>query len=206
MNQIHKTINTHHACNETIKTINTHHACNETIKTIYARHTCRAYTGELPPDDKLQVIAQAALAAPSAMNRQPWRVIVVKDRALITELESEGLARIQAEPDQTTWERLKSRGGTLFYNAPCLLVIASDNAPADCGILAQTAALAATSLGVDNCICGLAGAAFGGERGDEFKQRLGFPAGYQHGLTLLLGYGKEAGQGHELDHAKLLWR
>jgi len=179
---------------------------NETLNTIHKRFTCRAYTGELPPDADLQAIAEAALAAPSGMNGQPWHVIVVKDRALISEMEAEGLAHFKAAPDQSVWERLKSRGGTMFYHAPCLLVIATRGGEADTGIIIQTAALAATSLGIDNCICGMAGAAFGGERGDEFKQRLGFPEGYEHGLTLLLGYGITPGKGHELDHTKLHWR
>lgn len=56
---------------------------NETLKVIAERYTCRDYKDEMPSDEILQAIAEAAIEAPSGMNRQAWRVIVVKDRALI---------------------------------------------------------------------------------------------------------------------------
>ena len=34
------------------------------------------------PDDVLERVLQAAVWAPSGGNRQPWRVVVVRDRAL----------------------------------------------------------------------------------------------------------------------------
>lgn len=40
----------------------------------------------------LQTIAEAAIQAPSGMNRQAWRVIVVKDKELMQDMESEGLS------------------------------------------------------------------------------------------------------------------
>jgi len=176
---------------------------NETLQTIYKRYTCRAFTGEMPPDGDLQAIAEAALAAPSGMNGQPWRVILVKDRALIADMEAEGLARVQADPDQAIWERLRGRGGTMFYNAPCMIVFASRGGAMDAGIIVQTAALAAASQGIDSCICGMAGIPFAGERGGEFKRRLGFPEGYEFGVALLMGYAVSPGKGHELDYDKI---
>lgn len=183
---------------------------NETIEVIRRRYSCRAFTGEPPGDEPLRAVAEAALAAPSAMNRQLWRVIVVKDRALIADMEAEGLRRLAAEPDQSAFERIQSRGGRLFYNAPCLLVIPvdrreyGDSAVFDCGIITQTVALAAASLGIDSCICGLAGQAFAGERAEEFRRRLGFPEGFTHGMTVLLGYAQTAGgTPHAADISKL---
>ena len=176
---------------------------NETLSTIYKRYSCRAFTGEMPPDDDLLAVARAALASPSGLNGQPWRVILVKDRALIADLEAEGLMRVKADPDQSVWERLKGRGGSMFYNAPCVLVVASRGGAMDAGILVQTAALAAASLGIDSCICGMAGIPFAGERGGEFKRRLGLPEGFEHGISLLLGYAKAPGKAHEIDLTKL---
>ncbi|MCL2446673.1 MAG: nitroreductase family protein [Oscillospiraceae bacterium] len=172
---------------------------NETLQTIHARYTCRAYTNQMPPHDDLMAIANAALTSPSAMNRQPWHFSLVTNRNLMTELEQVGLQKIKLDPDQSTWERLKARGGTLFYGAPCMLVIASQNSAVDCGIATQTAALAATSLGIDSCICGLAGMCYD----DELAARVGIPQGYTHGLTLLLGYAKQPGKPREIDSSKL---
>ena len=63
----------------------------------------------------------------------------------------------------------------------------------DCGIIAENIALAATSLGLDNLICGLAAFSFSGDRSAEFKRRLEFPEGYEIGIAVLLGYAANPG-------------
>jgi hypothetical protein len=48
---------------------------------------------------------------------------------------------------------------------------------------------------------------FDGDKRDYFKERLGFPEGYDLGLSVLLGYADEAGikPPHELDAEKVSW-
>jgi nitroreductase len=48
----------------------------EAIKT---RRSIRKYKPESIPDEKLEIILEAARLAPSAGNRQPWRFIMVQD-------------------------------------------------------------------------------------------------------------------------------
>lgn len=181
---------------------------NQVLETIAKRYSCRAFDGVLPEGQALEQIAQAALCSPSGVNRQAWRVIVVTDRALIDEMEAEGLRMLSQMEDQSMYQRILSRGGTLFYHAPCMIMVPVDaaqmpGAALDCGILCQTVALAATSLGVDNLICGLAGLAFAGEKGADFAARLGFPAGYAFGAAILLGHAAHTGAPHEPDEAKI---
>jgi nitroreductase len=183
---------------------------NETIQTIMKRYSCRAFTGEMPSDADLRTIAAAALAAPSGVNRQPWRVIVVKNQALINEMDAAGMKVLAALPDKSAHERITKRGGKLFYNAPSMIVIPiTQAAPAgqellDCAIVAENIALAAASLGIDNLICRLVTLPFSGDKGAEFSRRLGFPEGYGIGLAVLLGYAKETGgKPHELDFSKI---
>jgi len=47
-----------------------------TIESIKTRYSCRAFTDKTPTDKDLQIIAESAVAAPSALNIQPWRVII----------------------------------------------------------------------------------------------------------------------------------
>ena len=47
---------------------------------ILTRRSTRAYTGDAVPDDQVERLLRAAMAAPSAGNQQPWRFIVVSDR------------------------------------------------------------------------------------------------------------------------------
>ncbi|MDR1540124.1 MAG: nitroreductase family protein [Clostridiales bacterium] len=182
---------------------------NETLATIARRYACRDFTEKMPGVGELQAIAKAALAAPSGVNRQLWRVIIVRDKKLIGELEEEGMRVLSELPDKSAYERILSRGGKLFYNAPCMAVIPTGKASPegaeyfDCGIIAQNIALAATSLGIDNVICGLSCVSFAGSRKDEFKARLGFPEGYDIGISVLLGYASKPGKPHELDQEKV---
>ncbi|MDR0310096.1 MAG: nitroreductase family protein, partial [Acidobacteriota bacterium] len=113
---------------------------NETLKTIMERNSCRDFAGTPLTDEQVKAITEAALASPSAMNRMPWHVIVVTDKKLIDELNVEGMNILAAADDQTMYERMKSRGGKMLYNAPCMIVVACDDskyAMMDCGILSQ---------------------------------------------------------------------
>jgi nitroreductase len=182
---------------------------NGAIDAIIHRYSCRNFTNKMPSYDDLETIAKAAVAAPSGMNRQLWRVIILKNKKLIEEMEKEGMRVMASMPDKSMYERIMSRGGKLFYNAPCMAVVPIAKAePAgaelfDCGIVAQNIALATTALGIDSLICGLAAFCFAGESGEEFKKLLNFPEGYEIGIAVLLGYAKEPGKPHAPDFGKI---
>lgn len=184
---------------------------NETLKTIAERYSCRNFKDEMPAHDLLEAIVNAAIQSPSARNIQPWRVVLVKDRNLIKEMEMEGMYHLSRMEDMTFYDNVIKRGGALFYNAPAMIVIPVDlkggNYPlVDCGILCQTIALAATSLGLGNVICGLTRLAFiGPEKSTEFKTRLGFPDGYEFGCSVLLGYPKSTKEPHVPDKDKIIY-
>lgn len=181
---------------------------NQTLETIRDRYSCRAFTGAPLEEEKLQAIAQAALQAPSGMNAMPWQVVVVQDKALLDEIEAEGLKAIEAMPDKSVIERVRSRGGKIFYNASCIIFVPRETARGadsaiDCGIVCQTISLAAQSLGVGSCICGMANLCFTGEKGPQLKQRLGFAEGYEFGCSVLLGPVAQAKEPHQPEPAKL---
>lgn len=182
---------------------------NETLKVIAERYSCRNYKDEIPSDEILEAIAEAAIQAPSGMNRQAWRVIVVKDKELIHDMETEGMSYLANMEDKSSYNRIMERGGRLFYGAPCMIVVPIDPAqyaPAliDCGILCQNITLAATSLGIANIMCGFTGLAFAsGVRAEEFSKRLGFPDGYAFGCSVLLGYANETRAPHISDKEKI---
>ena len=182
---------------------------NEILKAIADRYSCRDFADTALTDGQTKAIVNAALASPSGMNRQPWHVIVVTDKGLIEELDAEGMRILAAARDKSVYERIMSRGGKLFYNAPFMVIAASDasndSAAVDCGILSQNVALAAHSLGLGSVICGLAGIPMSGPRGDEFKKRLRFPDGYGFGIAVLAGTAKSGKAPHELDMGKVTY-
>ena len=181
---------------------------NDTLKIMSERFSCRSFTDEMPDNETLDAIARAAITAPSGMNRQHWQVIVIKNKEIIEDMESQGMKMLSLF-DANMYERIMKRGGKLFYNAPCMILIAVKEAVPkgaelmDCGILAQNIVLAATSLGVANLHCGFAVLAFAGEKAAEFKKRLKFPKGYECGMGVLLGYAKDTAAPHLPNEEKI---
>ncbi|HZK01946.1 MAG TPA: nitroreductase [Anaerovoracaceae bacterium] len=182
---------------------------NETLKVIAKRYSCRDYKKEMPSEEVLQAIGQAAIQSPSARNRQPWQVIIVKDNELIKDLQSEGMNQLSKLSDKTMYNNIMERGGKLFYGAPCMVIIAIDPnhdkySWIDCGILCQNVALAATSMGLGNVICGLTGLAFTDQqKSEKFSERLGFPKGYIFGCSVLLGHVNASREPHIPDQNKI---
>jgi nitroreductase len=51
----------------------------ETLEAIMTRRSVRAYTRDPVSKEQLDILLRAAIAAPSAGNRQPWAFIVISD-------------------------------------------------------------------------------------------------------------------------------
>ncbi len=58
----------------------------EAFETIMTRRSIRSYLPQPIPEEIIQDLLCAAMAAPSAMNQQPWQFIVVTERAVLDEL------------------------------------------------------------------------------------------------------------------------
>lgn len=54
---------------------------NEVIKTIQNHRSIRSYTGEDVKEEHLNLILKSAMHAPSSINGQQWKIIIVKDQA-----------------------------------------------------------------------------------------------------------------------------
>ena len=59
---------------------------NQAITNIMTRVSVREFTGEKISEAQIDTLLRAAMAAPSAINKQPWAFIVVTDEAKIAEL------------------------------------------------------------------------------------------------------------------------
>ncbi len=56
------------------------------LNNIATRTSIRDYTRQTVEKDKIDKMLQAAMAAPTAMNRQPWHFVVVDQRSLLDQL------------------------------------------------------------------------------------------------------------------------
>lgn len=151
---------------------------------IERRRSVRAYSGKTDvPKDAIDQVLHAALLAPSAGNRQPWRFVVVRDPRLRKALadaaygqefvaEAPVVIVVCAEPQRSA-SRYGRRGAELY----CL----QDTAAATEHIL-----LAATALGFGTCWVG----AFDESRAAESLQLPG-----QFRPVALIPLGKPASDG-----------
>ena len=177
---------------------------NETLNIIATRYSCRAYESKPIEKDKLEKIALAAIQSPSAMNRQPWQINILKDKNFIDEMDAEGMRILSESEDKSTYERFMNRGGKLYYNAPCMfLILKKPGTDLDIGIVSENISLAAAALGLGNVICGMAAIPFSGPKGEEFKQRAKFTNDWEFGMAVLVGYAEKSGAPHEPDMTKI---
>jgi nitroreductase len=58
------------------------------LKAIFTRRSVRNFLPKPVPQDKLNTIIQAAMAAPSANNEQPWHFILIESQKLRERIES----------------------------------------------------------------------------------------------------------------------
>lgn len=149
---------------------------NFIIDNIKSRRSIRNFQDTLIAKEIIEKIVEAGRFAPSALNRQPWKFIVINDKDLIEELSRITTARIKKLykfipllklfikdlKDQRVVNALKktveSPQDTVFHNAPLLIFIANDirfdDTRHDCYLAAQNMMLAAHSLGIGSCFIG----------------------------------------------------
>ncbi len=59
------------------------------IENIMTRTSVRAFTGEAISQEQIDTLLRCAMAAPSALNKQPWAFVVVTDSALLQRIGEE---------------------------------------------------------------------------------------------------------------------
>ena len=147
---------------------------------IMSRKSVRKFLDEPVPNDVLESVLKAGMAAPSAMNRQPWAIEVVNDKEILNGLSA-----------MLPYGRLET--------APVAIIVCGDMSKTlegdardfwvvDCSMMAENILLAAHAHGL--------GAVFTGawptkERGDKVKEYLGMPENYEVLGVIPMGYPAE---------------
>lgn len=164
---------------------------NEVLETILKRSSIRAYSPEKLTDEELAALKTAALAAPTAMNRQEQRFVFVTDPDKLELLEKSIMDNIIRSGSVEFAERIKARGGRTTYWAPLVVIICSKPSHfsrVDAGIAVENIALAAKSIGLDSVILGMPEGAFTCEGGEALKEAMRFPEGYEFSIAIAVGH------------------
>ncbi|PKL26160.1 MAG: nitroreductase family protein [Spirochaetae bacterium HGW-Spirochaetae-3] len=59
---------------------------NSFLDLLFTRHSVREFTGEPVSEEDLETIVRVGMAAPSAVNIQPWAFVIITDRAELDSL------------------------------------------------------------------------------------------------------------------------
>jgi nitroreductase len=165
---------------------------------IYRRRAVRSYAKEPVTREDIQLLIDAAIHAPSAVNVQPWAFAIVQDAGTLARYAAEGKAILTDEPPSVEvvesglpeLDRLRQMAAredfALFHDAPLMIVIYAtslDGVP-DCVLAAQNLMLAASSIGLGTCPIGLARPLFN-QAG--LKDELGASRDWTCALPIVIG-------------------
>lgn len=110
-----------------------------TLDTIMNRYSVRSYTGEKVSPEQIETLLRAGMAAPSGMNLQPWRFVVVTDPAKMDAMTPWGA---------DTW---KAAGTIIVVCGKTTMGDGNEPNPlwtADCSAVTENILLAAKAMGL----------------------------------------------------------
>ena len=113
------------------------------LELIFSRRSIRRYENRGVPDEVLQQILEAGRQAPSAVNRQPIRFVVVKDQDLLEKLCNNIIVRF-----------VKKAPVAIVGCADTTSLLTGKWAVVDAAIAMQNMVIAAWSLGIGSCWIG----------------------------------------------------
>ena len=127
----------------------TQKSANAVINNIMTRASVRSYTDQKVNKSAIDTLLKAAMAAPTAVNKQPWRYVVVEKPEILQQL------------SQAT------KGAYMAEKAPLAIVVCGDMSVAlegeaqaywiqDCSAATENLLLAAHAIGLGAVWCGVA--------------------------------------------------
>lgn len=187
---------------------------NDVLQAINGRRSVRAYEAQKVSDDIIDTIIQAGNSAPSAMNSQPWRFVVVKDDALHRKMSEACIPNAKdllgplKESDPERYEMIMKRYEELedpiYYSAPVIIFVIGNGRYADwsCPLACENMMLAAYSMGLGSCWV-----AFGSliTDSDELKQALDLKEDEKIFGPIIIGYPKGVTEPPEKKPARVKW-
>ena len=168
-------------CNGNSQTTNDADNKNVAIETIMTRTSIRSFTDQPVANETVETLLRAGMAAPTAVNAQPWHFVVVNERAKLDELAG------------------TNRHGDMLRQAPLAIVVCGNMEKAmqgpgqafwiqDCSAATENILLAAHALGL--------GAVWTGcypieERVATVSEVLGLPETIVPLCVIVMGYPNE---------------
>lgn len=187
---------------------------NQIMANIKSRRSKRRFLDRNISEETIKEIIEAGRYAPSALNKQPWKFVVITNKDCIKKLSCIikdktakiarflpllKLFRYRLRDPQIIGAIKKTIAGstdTVFHNAPLLILIASDRkesfAGKDCTLASQNMMLYANSLGISSCFIGRAEML---QMSKRAKDIIGLPPRHNIHSAIVFGYVPESKDG-----------
>lgn len=117
------------------------------INNIMSRTSIRQFTGQPVPKDTLESLVKAGMAAPTAVNAQPWAFVVVTEREVLDSIDA-------VHP----YTHLKNAGGAIIVCGDMEKALDGENKEywiQDCSAASENILLAAHAYGLGAVWCGV---------------------------------------------------
>lgn len=174
---------------------------NPVIETIMARRSVRKYQDRQVEHDKLQLVAECGINAPSGMNKQPWAVRIVESQKFINETTA---FFVEEHPEISGRD---ANFKNMYRNAPNIICVAAPSGGSgnlDAGLLGENMMVAAQSLGLGTCCLGSAANYLNtSEKIKPYLKQLNLPDGYKLVYVLAIGYPDETPVAKPRDKSKI---
>lgn len=157
-----------------------------TIKDLETRRSIRKYKDEQIKPEELETILKVAEYAPSGMDKQPTKILVIQDKEIIE--------RISKWNKLYFPEEVKEKLGDInpFFGAPTLLLVLSNSKSRtyieDGSLVIGNILNAAHALGLGSCWVHRAYEEIESPQGQELLKLLGIPSEYKGIGHAVIGY------------------
>jgi nitroreductase len=166
------------------------------ISNIKTRRSVRNYADRPVSHEVIESIIDAGIHAPTGLGMQPWRFVVIKDKAIMKQMSNHCKPKLLKQLEGVNIDAavqfknmLKTEKFDIFYNAPVLIIVLGNkNAPTadfDCSMCAQNMMLAAHSMGLGSCWIGTACLV---QDNPEMLNKLKIPADFKVVAPIIFGY------------------
>lgn len=155
---------------------------NKVIKSLVERRSCRSYKAEQIKDEELEAVLTAGSYAPSAMGRQPCKIIAVQNKEILGHLSRMNAAVMNSDSDP-------------FYGAPTAVVVLVDAADGngfqDGSCVMANMLNAAHAVGLGSCWINRCYEMFETDEGKALLKEWGIAGSWKGVAICILGYPKE---------------
>ena len=160
---------------------------------IKGRRSVRTYKSEPVSKEQIEMVLEAGTWAPTGMNRQPWKFIVIEDKKLIKYVSDETKLLVQQAMPPIA-KQFQTEADVVCYEAPVLILICTEKDKQwehvnllDSVLAAQNMFLKAYELGLGTCYMGFVQLL--NSKPDVLK-KIGIPDGYEMKVPFILGHPK----------------